>query len=574
MIKCQSDLVAVQRFLTQIPPSISDKILFEDDDEKHDSPFEFTFEDHFEESYLTNNNLDNMAGTGSPFVKPEATDFFNMNQFSPNHRGEGFDMMNNNGFGSINPNQLGQSINNGHGFGQNSFNMGNSGIADDELADLAGTLDNNGQVNLAQHDFYGNNNNNAAISGSLPIAMTHTNMNNIYSSTPDGAPIHSPFLNNDGFNYAQFSDHQGRPLSMTAQSSGFSNQLLRAQHMQAMERKTSQNRIPASPQTPGINNLHLGDAEYSSPALQQRQLMNHLSTSVPTNSWDITPSAHSWNEGSPFPSPSSAGHNMQHPQIAEVLRSDKEIKVGSPSIKTEPGTGTGQTVEAKRRRRRESHNLVERRRRDNINERIQDLAHLVPQHRLEDEKVRKHILANTPLSPTITAENMSPPNSTILGTSANRRAGVITQGLPIDDKDKGPNKGDILNSSVSWTRDVVWYLKVKMQQEEQLKELCRSRGIEWPFPNPSEDERRMRSEIDEVVERNTRSNNILPYTRTAGTGLRVPGFTNMAGDSLADGAVAAEPSPNFQTFGAMQNWSHYADNPVFKEEDELDEDML
>ncbi|RKP11931.1 helix-loop-helix DNA-binding domain-containing protein, partial [Piptocephalis cylindrospora] len=32
----------------------------------------------------------------------------------------------------------------------------------------------------------------------------------------------------------------------------------------------------------------------------------------------------------------------------------------------------------KRRKRRESHNAVERRRRDNINEKIQELSHLVP----------------------------------------------------------------------------------------------------------------------------------------------------------------------------------------------------
>ena len=38
-------------------------------------------------------------------------------------------------------------------------------------------------------------------------------------------------------------------------------------------------------------------------------------------------------------------------------------------------------------------------RRDNINEKVQELAHFVPMHRLEDEKVRKHILNNPPLFP-------------------------------------------------------------------------------------------------------------------------------------------------------------------------------
>ena len=37
----------------------------------------------------------------------------------------------------------------------------------------------------------------------------------------------------------------------------------------------------------------------------------------------------------------------------------------------------------KRRRRRESHNAVERRRRDNINEKISELATLIPEHLLD-----------------------------------------------------------------------------------------------------------------------------------------------------------------------------------------------
>ena len=37
----------------------------------------------------------------------------------------------------------------------------------------------------------------------------------------------------------------------------------------------------------------------------------------------------------------------------------------------------------KRRRRRESHNAVERRRRDNINERIAELATLIPESMLD-----------------------------------------------------------------------------------------------------------------------------------------------------------------------------------------------
>ena len=50
------------------------------------------------------------------------------------------------------------------------------------------------------------------------------------------------------------------------------------------------------------------------------------------------------------------------------------------------------------------HRLYEERRRcDNINEEIQELSHLVPMHRLEDEKARRHILNNPPLSPILAA---------------------------------------------------------------------------------------------------------------------------------------------------------------------------
>jgi hypothetical protein len=42
-------------------------------------------------------------------------------------------------------------------------------------------------------------------------------------------------------------------------------------------------------------------------------------------------------------------------------------------------------VDEKRRRRRESHNAVERRRRDNINLQISELAKLIPQYLFETD---------------------------------------------------------------------------------------------------------------------------------------------------------------------------------------------
>lgn len=547
---------------TEFPPFASQP---DAADDKHDSPFEFTFEDHFEDAH---NNKSEMAGTGSPYIKSENNDFFNFANFSPAQQNNMFDM--NNHFNGVDPSQLGHGGNSGQSFTQNSFNMGNSGIADDELADL--NLDpTQGQMRqsgMAQQTFFNGNRNNSTThaSGSMPMAMGQPNMN-VYSSTPEGAPIQSPFVNHDGFNYAQFQspgNQQARSMNM-GQSAGLASSVLRGQHM---NKRISESRSPNSPHTPGLNNLNIGEPEYSMTGMQQQQMMNRVSSSVPTN-WDNGSSAQSWNDSSPYPSPSSLGNQMHHAQISEVLRSEPE-KSGQMAIKPEPGLGnlSYHSVEAKRRRRRESHNLVERRRRDNINERIQDLANLVPQHRLEDEKVRKHLQTNSPLSPSITAASISPPQAaSLLSSSAGRRAGSITQGLPMDDKDKGPNKGDILNSSVSWTRDVLWYLKLKMEQEAQLEELCKQNGIEWPFSR-SEDERRMRSEIQEVVERNVRANNVLPYTRAAGTGLRVPGFTNIAGDP-----VNAEGETSPMVSEGNSNWQNYQDQPVFKEEDEFDDMM-
>ena len=54
------------------------------------------------------------------------------------------------------------------------------------------------------------------------------------------------------------------------------------------------------------------------------------------------------------------------------------------------GSGTCRAAIAneKRRRRRESHNAVERRRRDNINEKISELATLIPECLLDPNGMR------------------------------------------------------------------------------------------------------------------------------------------------------------------------------------------
>jgi hypothetical protein len=285
--------------------------------------------------------------------------------------------------------------------------------------------------------------------------------------------------------------------------------------------------------------------------------------------------------GSEFSSPVQAGIHP-NPQISDILGG----KGGSLPPKLSSGPGI-QSQEMKRRRRRESHNLVERRRRDNINERIQELSHLVPMHRLEDEKVRKALQNNSPMSPNLGATSMSPPQATsgLVPPGARRAtAGNITTGIPIEEKDKGPNKGDILNGAVSWTRDLMWMLHVKLQQQEELANLISDLGGSYPFA-PTEDEKRMQTELLDALDKNNVAT--FQYSRAPGTGLRVPKHTDLKGDptsingngntdstSLSPENHSTGDAGQAGVGGAGQYWSGHnsggsgAGSISFKEEDE------
>ena len=261
-----------------------------------------------------------------------------------------------------------------------------------------------------------------------------------------------------------------------------------------------------------------------------------------------------------------------------MLKSGKHASLPAKVDPSHHGYGNSQSQEAKRRRRRESHNQVERRRRDNINEKIQELSHLVPQHRLEDEKVRKLIMNSSPLSPSLAATGMSPPHATsLLASSGGRRAtaGSISLGIPPDDKDKGPNKGDILNGSVSWTRDLMWALYQKYQQEDGLAEHLASLGGQWPYQQ-TEDDKRMRTELVAAMQANDPTS--FDYSRGPGTGLRVPHHTNAAGeplDTMHMGTISPQSlSPaehagghNMGDMNSVGNEQQFWNTP-FKEEDE------
>jgi len=505
----------------------------------------------------------NMAGTGSPtpYIKEEFDDsHFNNNRFMSH----GYDM--NQPFGNaqfssahessaaINPSELtmGGSMNMGAQYGGSSYVPGGAGIADDELADSLGHFDQpSGFDNFHQDSFFHGNT-------AAQVSSNHASLNQIYSHTPDDVPIQSPFVHPNGFDFNQYQS--------TPQRMGFPASLpggtMRPRMPAPMSRNGSDNRSPMSPKTPVISSLHLGTPDSGNFATQPIMTNMHRHKPSVSGQWDGTPGSNqSWGMESPT-QPST----LPHQQISQVIN--------GTSLPTSTTRGDmGQTQDAKKRRRRESHNLVERRRRDNINERIHDLSRLVPQHRLEDEKIRKHINNNGPLSPTMTASGMSPPQATSLlaGGTGRRAAGSITQGLPMEEKDKGPNKGDILNGAVSWTRDLMWLLYKKLQENDELAARIReATGEEWSNEQ-TEEERRMRTELVDAIEKNNFGT--FKYSRAPGSGLRVPKHTNLAGESIHQ-ISPQSLSPDMQSTGSgsganssnaqQQYWS----NQSLKEEDE------
>lgn len=548
------------------------------------------------------NNIGTMAGTShsSPYIKDEPDDYpFSAQNVPSNPRG--YNMQAGNQFGEntaggIDPSEL---IMQNNSFGQYSisshqhisggFNPGGSFVNDEELLDydLNDTSANQGlfqggQQGFDQHQEHVN------MPHSFHQSQPSTGgLNQMYSHTPDNAPTQSPFVHGN-FNYAQYQMNHASPRTRPVQGASLDSNFVTAgqrTHIpQAMDRQLSSSRSPMTPKTPGVGGLNLGTPESGSLPSQpipsnynQHRHQKSLSTQ-----WDSNPGSLPSYGDSPLSSP---GHLVTHNQISEIMKTSSGKQASSLPAKVDNHhVPVYQSQEAKRRRRRESHNMVERRRRDNINERIQELSHLVPMHRLEDEKVRKHIINNTPLSPSLVATGRSPPAATSLLAVGGRRAttaGNISIGLPIEDKDKGPNKGDILNGAVSWTRDLMWALHVKIQQESELADLITSLGGRWPFEQ-TEDEKRMRSELLNAMAENNPSS--FSYTRGSGSGLRVPDHTNHAGDpldpnqmgtmspqSLSPGVQSSGSGANTGGIGQPQYWTH--DGHGFKEEDEYGMEM-
>ena len=532
-----------------------------------------------------------VPGGSSPFIKDEEPDeWFNtpMNMHSNPRVGQ----MNH---GSVDPSELQMHNQFTNLSGQqnsamsSSFNMGNATIGDDELLDLDlnDQSTTHGQFRGAPNSAHPQEDMNGFFNQG---SMHHNNqMHQMFSTnTPTGDPIQSPFLhgNFNYNNYPQFSQQMSphhRPIGLNGmpQDYNFGGTRNRASLSHMMDRKPSDSRSPMTPKTPALGGLNLGSTPDSgSLPTQPISALSHRHQKSLSGQWDSTPGL-SYVD-TPAASPN---HHMNHAQITEVLKSGKHASLPS-KVDAHHSNPAFQSQEAKRRRRRESHNMVERRRRDNINERIQELSHLVPHHRLEDEKVRKHLATNGPgpMSPTLAASSLGSQPATSLLASGRRAAsgaGNITMGIPIEDKDKGPNKGDILNGSVGWCRDLMWALHQDIQREEQLRELVANLGGTWPF-QMGEDEKRMRSELMDAMDKNDVSS--FRYSRANGTGLRVPDHTNLAGEPLSPMGNEMSPAQNLSpgiptgsnglngNHNQPQFWSNSGGQGglAFKEEDEYD----
>ncbi|PFH56315.1 hypothetical protein XA68_16729 [Ophiocordyceps unilateralis] len=510
--------------------------------------------------------------------------------------------------GSSAGNNNNSNFSSGTGSAPNGYSSGSAVFGDDELLDgLASPSDGHSAMHTHGQDYSAIN-----VSFSQSAFPSHrgsglhigpSQMNGTFSNTPDGDPIQSPYA--PGFNtpFRQMQNshsfgtslhspmsYSGSPLAggdinADGHEPGYLNAKARTRMSQQMQRKASNARSPMTPKTSSIHGIPIGS--HDSPGYGPQPVRN-------SGGHDKSPSAQ-WMNTPTGSIPASYNSGFSSPMQQGMVPINEVMLKGGTSMPAKLGVASGavSTQEMKRKRRRESHNLVERRRRDNINERIQDLSKLVPTHRLEDEKVRKLLQNGTPLSPTLTGiSNPSQATSGLAGPGARRAAGGstgnITTGLPMEEKDKGPNKGDILNGAVSWARDLMWMLHLKLQQQEELMNTIAELGGHFPF-ELTEDERRMQTELmDAMAKSGTGS---FSYSRTSGSGLRVPSHTDYRGDpvngmtpNLDSIGITPEDNGNAGLAGDLgdataQFWHDPDDDGSgnaslnFKEEDEYDMDL-
>lgn len=116
----------------------------------------------------------------------------------------------------------------------------------------------------------------------------------------------------------------------------------------------------------------------------------------------------------------------------------------------------------KRRKRRESHNAVERRRRDNINEKIQELAMLLPEEWLDQATVG----GNSGAKGGANGNGFGGPS--IAGILSGTVSGAALGGDE-DTKEIKANKGVILRNSVEYIKNLVQLVQVQRTRNQQLE---------------------------------------------------------------------------------------------------------
>ena len=510
---------------------------------------------------------DTMAGQGptSPFIKNEPDDIFDPNRFNkspdgfgqpggPHYgpwQGAGMD-----GLGmDINPAAISQSFSGNQNL-PSSFVPANSALSDDELLSSFNvngeSHQHNSQMNPQQlqqnggHHFHSMN----GMNGNMQRPNgNHQPQMNVYSSTPDGAPIQSPF------DRGNFDFNQWQTVSQSQQ------QQMQTPSMHDNQAKTM------TPMTPHMNGLQLGSSANSNFSGQGRSVQHGRQTSL-GGQWDNSMGSGHSHLDSPLSSPGAP----MHPQISEVLKS------GTPASPQRTKATT--TAEMKKAKRRASHNEVERRRRNHINDRINELAELVPKHRLEDDAIRRSVMSNAAMPLPVGGHSISPPATSGLAGSHGRRAASIshtapTHTTPPEDKDKGPAKGDVLDGTVDWTRDLLWLVNSMLSRQQELEATVNS--LSGPQARPySDEEKRMLSEVQDAIHKNR-----IPerqYTRRHGTNLYVPKFTNHAGEPVESPthAAASPPSvfdldPTQGLTGPTVNGGQYlwSNGSTLKEEEEL-----
>ena len=475
---------------------------------------------------ITGSSLyDTMAGQGptSPFIKNEPDDVFDPNRF--NKSSDGFGQAGGAHYGpwhgsgvdglgmNIDPAALSQSMPNGQTL-SSSFVPGSSAITDDELLSSF-----NINADSHQHNHFQAMN---GMSGNYQQRHQHSNGNNpmnVYSSTPDGAPIQSPF-DRGNFDFGQWQTVNQQGQLATPVSAGIG-----PNSMQDGQSKP--------PMTPHMNNLQLGssaNSNFSGQAMSGAGMQHGRQSSL-NGPWDNSLGS----AQSPLDSPLASPGAPMHAQISEVLKS------GTPASAPARGKATT-TAEMKKAKRRASHNEVERRRRNHINDRINELAELVPKHRLEDDAIRRSVMSNAAMSMPIGGHSISPPATSSLAGSHGRRAASISHSTgPSDDKDKGPAKGDVLDGTVDWTRDLLWLVNNILSRQNDMEHTINSLG--GPSARPwTEDEKRMLSEVQDAIRKNRIPDR--QYTRRHGTSLYVPKFTNHAGEPVVESPSHAAASPS------------------------------